>query len=519
MKKSNLPFKILSVANFPILLSLFVVANACKTTKAIDKIVVANPPTSLPQIEISKSNLTNVGWIEIALSKSPHRHLRMAAKSCGQQKFLFGASMAVLGQSYDMVFEEEDEQLVLASVEDSETKLSGLEVSKDLQVAICNAQIDANNQPGLPKVIYLDAVYLAALENSIMAAMKKMVPDCASIVFGEKEASCVLQNIQPKSAIAATEEFQKVMIQKWRRQPYILARRAGVVTTLAKIAEMSQGDEAYLKFCRILKYSVPEELPVVMTSPRWQKALCSGQTKIRQEAALFGLAKGIQEMSLLRELYEETSKIGSLSVKIPLETIPGRAHDVVRQPLRITISPDESVSQALMAEAKKYLGRPDQEIVPRKLVRHIKHSSARRIQDMAQAQAQNMLAESDRAEMCWHPLFSSSINLLRIADGMKLTGNGFALECGYVYDHNSIAGAVYEPLSKYLIQSLSSETEFVLDNGQEKVLRLPEGHYKYTVHVLPANPLDEEGMDDKAAPKSIGELGWGNAQRHAIRSW
>jgi hypothetical protein len=102
---------------------------------------------------------------------------------------------------------------------------------------------------------------------------------------------------------------------------------------------------------------------------------------------------------------------------------------------------------------------------------------------------------------------------------MKLTGKGFSLECGYTEERRVDPEAEVAALSKYLLHSLSSETEFVLDNGQSKLLRLPEGNYRYTVQMLPENPLDSEEVDEESVPKTTGELNWDSSRRHMIRSW
>lgn len=535
MKKSNLPFKKLSVDRSPIVFQVFdrsslagiCMASICATSICVTSACnIAKPST--PSIVGSESKLSHAIvpheikqiWINLAAAGAvPTSRLRFSASSCANQHFVFGSSLEVLGQSYDLTFEEGGEQLVTARAEDSETKLSGLEITKEIQDAICLAQKAAGKEPLFGNILRIDPQHLASLQNTIVAAMKKLVPDCTAIVLGAKEAECQLDSLQPREAIAATDEFQKVMIQKWSRQPYILARRSGVVTTLAKIADSPANDQNYAKFCNVLKYSIPEELPIIMTSLRWQQALCGGQSQIRRDASLYGLRKGIQELALLRDLYEQTSTVGTLTIKIPQSTIPGGLTNVVRQPLRITIAPDEAVSNTLMAEAKKYLGRPVQEKIPPRLVKSKVSSASRRMAALAAAQSNGVLNVPEQAEMCWHPVFSASLDLLRIADGMKLTGKNFTLECGFSYDHNTLAGTEAAPLSKYLIQSLSSETEFVIDNGQSKLLRLPQGQYKYTVHVLPANPLDAEEEDEKNAPKSSGELGWGSARRQAIKAW
>jgi hypothetical protein len=280
-------------------------------------------------------------------------------------------------------------------------------------------------------------------------------------------------------------------------------------------------DDGFAKFCKVLQFSLPEELPVVMTSRRWQNALCSGRGDLRREAALYGLAKGTQELAMLRELYEGVSRVGMLSVKIPPNVIPGRALDVSRQPLRITISPENEVSDRLVQEAKKYLGRSERDDHQPKRLVHRKSSKrgGKQIEvKTTPAPALTALAPS-RSDMCWHPVFSESWGLMRTADGMKLTGNGFNMECGFIYEHEDADQKEIASLSKYLLQSLSSETEFVLDNGQSKLLRLPHGKYQYTVHVLPANPLDTEELDEENTPTSSGEIAWGSIRNLSIKQW
>jgi len=521
MNELNLLFRKLngfnSILNF---CSVMVVAaaSACSSHISTEGVNVvardSNRERSLPLISLSDS--VRESWFELRSTSGADvsSPVRVSAKSCIDRKFIFGATFRVLGQNFDVAFEEEADQLTLALVEDSETKITGISLPVGVKDQICAASRSLNTQ-----TIVIDDKLLKDLQDAMTVALTKLTPDCREIKFESRAVACRLDQMMPQVAVVKTEEFQKAMIRKWSRQPYILARRTGVVGTLARAATNIGNDDAFLKFCKVLQFSLPEELPIVMTSRRWQTALCSGESQTRREAAFYGLAKGAQELDMLRELYEGTSRVGVLSVKIPGSEIPKTQESLLRQPLRVVISPDENVSQKLVDQAKRYLGRADREDWPRRKLRGKRGSKQRKFFEVARVSKELQLTAVEPVEMCWHPVFGEASGLLRIADGMKLTGKGFSLECGYMEDRSESAESEVAALSKYLLQSLSSETEFVLDNGQSKLLRLPEGNYRYTVQLLPENPLDSEGVDEDNVPKTSGEIHWDTTKRHAIRSW
>ena len=521
MKELNSPFRRLNAANFFKLVTITLASLGQWSCSS--QIPGASDVTSANDLKrsemsslISISDSIKESWLELRAANKSNvpSPIRVSAKSCIDKKFIFGAPLLVLGQTFDVSFEEEGGLLAVALVDDSETKLNGLVIGNDLKDAICATSRDAN-----ANFVQIDPKQYDVLRGTISSALAKLTPDCRSIDFDGKVAQCQLEVLMPQAALVRTEEFQKAMIRKWSRQPYILARRTGVVSTLARTATNISDDESFAKFCRVLQFSLPEELPVVMTSRRWQNALCSGQSANRRQAAFYGLAKGAQELDMLRELYEGTSRVGLLSVKIPEKDIPGRVADISRQPLRVTIAPDAAVSKSLVDQAKKYLGRDGRENTVRRLVRNKRGSRNRKFFETVSVAKPSSQTESPGTEMCWHPIFSETLGLLRTADGMKLTGKGFNLECGFTDERSESEDQEVAALSRYLLQSLSSETEFVLDNGQSKLLRLPEGNYRYTVHVLPANPLDSEEAEDEGAPKSSGAINWNSTRRHAIRSW
>jgi hypothetical protein len=521
MKELNLLFRRLSGFNkFPEIFALTLVAvlAACSSRISTESsTVVARETKTKPSLPlISVSDAVRESWFNLSSDgkMTTHSPLRVSAKSCIDMKFVFAANLRVLGQDFGVTLEEDEGQLVAAIVEDSETKLTEINLPAGIKEQICQAPRSPDTE-----LIVLSEAYLKQLQELIAGVLLKIAPDCRKINFESTAAVCKLDQMMPQVAVIKTEDFQKSMIRKWSRQPYILARRTGVVSTLARAATNLTNDEAFAKFCKVLQFSLPEELPIVMTSRRWQTALCSPESESRREAAFYGLAKGTQELEMLRELYEGTSRVGVLSVKIPGSEIPETQEVITRQPLRVIISPDDEVSQKLVDQAKKYLGRTDLKARPRRSLRNKRGSNVRKFIEVASANQGVQSRVPEPVEMCWHPVFGEAYGLLRIADGMKLTGKGFSLECGYLEDHSDSAETDMAALSKYLLQSLSSETEFVIDNGQSKLLRLPEGHYRYTVQLLPENPLDSESVDEEAVPKTSGDLNWDSSKRHAIRSW
>lgn len=522
MKELNSPFK--KLIGYNRFSKIFFIAAAvsvvtCKSRAPVvsggDSSRDVGHDNAIPLISLSDS--IRESWFELRAQSAPTTltPLRVSAKSCVDRKFVFGTTLKVLGQNFEVAFEEDDDQLALALVEDTETKLTGITISNAIKDQICSDSRSSNQG-----WIAVDGKQLLDLQSALTTALAKMTPDCKEIKFETDKAVCRLDSLMPQAALVRTEEFQKAMIRKWSRQPYILARRTGVVATLARAASNVADDGAFNKFCKVLQFSLPEELPIVMTSRRWQSALCSASTNNRREAAFYGLAKGAEELDMLRELYEDTSRVGVLSVKIPGESIPGPFGSVARQPLRVIISPNQEVSQKLVDQAKKYLGRTEREDRPRRFLRKKRGSKQKRVYEVARVPKDLPVASTVQTlEMCWHPVFGEGYGLLRTADGMKLTGKGFSLECGYVEGRNPGSEADVAALSKYLLQSLSSEAEFVLDNGQSKLLRLPEGHYRYTVQLLPENPLDSEAIDEENVPKTSGELSWSTTRRHLIRTW
>ena len=424
----------------------------------------------------------------------------MDGKSCFDSTLHIKARVKVLGFETDVEFEQgwNSSDTVLAVDPMSASKGSkilwhGVLVPETQKGALCE-----DVRKGAAPVSISNGV-AAVLKAGIQQSLVATVGDCKSAEWGLTSWHCKLPGMMPQAAIVELEQFQQAMIRKWSRQPYILARRAGVATSLAKVATRISSDEPLRqKFCKMIQFSLPEELPLILTSNRWQKSMCEGPDNERRETVYYGLAKAIDELAMLRQLYESTSRVGVFALKIPDHDIPSRSVEAFPKSMRITIVPQVEVTDRLVQAAENYLGtsRKGKSEIATPVSTHV----------------------SERRTACWHPIFGDTGDLMSVASGMRLTGAlENTTECIRAEAHNESADRGV--LARYLLQSLSSETEFVMENGQSKLLRLPEGQYSYMIQVLPQNPIDTEEVMDESSAQTRGALGWGQSKTHSIRSW
>lgn len=503
MRRSNSPFKRSSLSNFsqrPFITSIVtlgavvVVFSNCrsrpqenksspvKATQALIEIHDEITPTWIPLRDGSERNTPIIAWL--------------GAQSCVDSNLVVKSKLYTAVSSNDLVIEQPwNGSSSDIKVDSTIITTPTIILSETQKQSLC----DAVQAKALGAVLPADIA--APLKAGVERVIAAVSPDCSNVEPGLEGWKCSLKTLMPQSAILQVEDLQQAMIKRWSRQPYIIARKAGVTMSLAKIATNLAAEDSLGKFCKLLQFSLPEELPLVMTSPSWQKALCDGEEKNRRELSFHGLAKAVEELSMLRQLYENTSKVGVFSVKIPDRDIPGRAPSGP-QPFRILITPEQEVTDHLVEVASTLLGRP-------------MNSSGRRLRHTASNQVSAPLA-APRKPSCWHPVFSDTPALLRVAEGMRLTGDGFKGECR---SETPASAGTLEALAKYLMQSLASETEFVMNNGQSKLLRMPEGGYKYSVQVLPQNPIDAEESGEDTSPETHGDLSWGTAKNHAIKTW
>ena len=276
------------------------------------------------------------------------------------------------------------------------------------------------------------------------------------------------------------------MIRRWSRQPYLLARRLAVGVTLAEALTSGDAERRLNSFCNIVLTSLPIELPVTLASRRWQAAACGpGASRAkslpqRLAVARFGIAKTVAEVDFLRQLFERTSRLGFLTLRIPAALSPTRE-------VLVSLTPESDVADNLTRETKRLW--------------------------TADGEAEPSLGDMPRA--CWHPVYGEDANLLHLARQLDIAGEATRVVCEGTPDP---AANSLQP-ERYFAESITSETEFVLANGRSKTLRLPAGKYAYTLRSLPDDP---EEWDDasQVKPHATGEIVWdAKRPRPVINAW
>ena len=307
--------------------------------------------------------------------------------------------------------------------------------------------------------------------------LAKIAPDCE---FREIEGhgwKCNLPTIEPQLAAEEIERVKRVMIAAWSRQPYLLARRVTISLSLADALEGNARDLD--RVCRLIVNSLPLELPATLASERWQASACGGAEPwdVRRESAMTGLAKSLAEIEFLRKLFENTSKLGTLTVRVPNHHVPHRA-------MLVSLMPEQDVAANITREASGIWG-------PR--------------------------GSGQTPKSCWHPIYGESPRLLELATQLDLSGDSSSVHCREGLKADIVTANAPAP-DVYLAESITSDTEFVVNNGEAKMLRLPMGSYRYSLKALPENPTDWN--DSEATEGSAGTITWDRKRpRQAIRTW
>ncbi len=301
--------------------------------------------------------------------------------------------------------------------------------------------------------------------NQITTAwLSQIVPDCRATVddYG------LFCHLPEANKVGDTEKhlrsIRKTMIRRWSRQPYILTRRVSVAIELAEALGSNRTESELDHLCKMIRSSKPNELPLALSTSAWQEAVCSNQlVNNRTAAASIGLLKATSEIEFFKKLYEHSSKLGLLTIKIPRDQTPSKD-------LLVTLIPSEKVKSNLLAEL------------------------------------------SPSQHQCWHPLFGVQSQALSVANYLNITSSTEGRSC----NQPELDSRFAKNNKQYLSDSITSETEFVITNGRSKILRLPNGEYTYKIQ-----PHSNK-IGDEPAPtvSSQGSIVWKNRRPQAtIRKW
>lgn len=363
-------------------------------------------------------------------------------------------------------------QVINVFIDNTEIQITDAKpITKQMVTDICNEFDNSKNG---------QVIISELLQSKIADWLEATAPDC-EFSYGDKSGwTCQLESINAKTALREILGVKHTMIRRWSRQPYLLARRLAVSESLATIltAKKDRRDSELNVFCKMISHSLPEELPLTISSKTWQKSVCDNNNTLRFEAAHFGLSKAVAEIDFMRILFENTSRLGYFSVKIPTQDVPEKN-------LWVRLIPKEDVSLNLIEMTSKLFASDK---------------------------------EKDRnEEFCWHPVYGESPSLMNVSRQLRLSELSEQVVCSK--PSQDTATTELTEAAQYLSDSLMSEAEFVVTNGRAKLLRLPLGNYDYSIQGLPGDPAiwDEvEGFGNI----SQGTVAWGGkTPRPVVRNW
>jgi hypothetical protein len=306
----------------------------------------------------------------------------------------------------------------------------------------------------------------SAAARQILQPLQLLAPDCNFEWTQKKGLVCQLPIPSEAQVLATLETLKKHMSTKWNHQPYLLIRRLTLTSQLLEAIQRSEKPGELDKVCRIMRFSLPNELPLSFRSKLWQDKVCQGKTRDR-DAALLALKEAAQEIQALSRRIEDASLVGLFTLSIPRDQSTAKGYLISLQPIETPyISSSDQPNQSLPC--------------------------------------------------VWHPLFSAHTESQLIVMDLNVVKNMGSSTC---VASPGLVNA-YRDANIYVRSSVASEMEFQISNGQSKKLRLPTGDYQYSV-IQYNGPFPEELISpEEFAPVSSGQISWKNARPHLIiKSW
>jgi hypothetical protein len=306
----------------------------------------------------------------------------------------------------------------------------------------------------------------SAAARDILQPLQILAPDCKFEWTEQQGLICQLPRPTDAEVFASLETIKRNMTTKWNHQPYLLIRRLTLTSQLLDAIEKPEKRGELDKVCRIMRFSLPNELPLSFRSKLWQDKVCQGKNRDR-DAALLAVQESAQEIQSLSRRIEDASLVGLFTLSIPRAQSMAKGYLVTLQPIE-----------------EPYISSADQ--------------------------------PNSSLSCVWHPLFSEQMDHQLIAMDLEMVESKGLSTCA------ASPGLVnaYRDANVYVRSSVASEMEFQIANGQSKKLRLPTGDYQYSV-IQYNGPFPEELVSpEEVAPVSSGQISWKSARPHLIiKSW
>ena len=347
-------------------------------------------------------------------------------------------------------------------------------------------------------------------QNYVKVLLTEVLDGCSQIQILNGIWSCILEQMTSKDALINIKKLQRTMTRKWSRQPYVLARRAALISTMSKLATEENSDHHSLsRFCELMRVSLPEELPLIARSALWRTAVCSASSTDVNSLLLYGVNLSVDELIRLADFYESNSIVGRVSMNLSNSDLPLNIQSQ-RQPFRVTIIPVEDLATGIsqgLRKSSEVREHDRGELKSRKSVndKDLQHPT------------HEITADATSSNGCFNPFFSKDPRLSFFAVSSSLHSRFVGeFRCRSLVSPKLYVDSFYQ----YLLASFSSDTEFIVDNGQSKTIRLPVGRYSLKIEALPQNPLEEYGSDSDEQPSITRAIEWSRSSRvHEVHQW
>ena len=297
--------------------------------------------------------------------------------------------------------------------------------------------------------------------SELSAFLNTMSPNCKYRTTKDHFV-CIPSKVNVNNISANLHNFNRELLSKVKRPPYILMRKLHMTRQFANLIEKESG---LAKICELSRFSLPAETPIVMKTKEWKDGICVKlDHKLSRIEAYEALRLSYQEVSILKDLALKDAARGIVSLRLPKSVTMGQKN------LYVELSPSEEVYTELVNS--DYF---------KKLPRTI--------------------------SVCMHPFGSDGS-----AAGIKLYALGLLRQNDATCLHDSFS---FSTGVKELTASITGDSKFVVSNYRGKLLRLPKGSYNYEISTIPSDPRADPLSSGTIIKK--GSISWSGKRYTTIR--